>query len=258
MPCITLISDFGLQDASVAVAKGILLQFSPGMPIVDISHEIKPFYSPQAAYLLSTAWKRFPPRTCHVLLFNLFTEKIARVLLTEHQDHYFLTADNGLLSLAIENISNTWLYHELGASETYTSWLQSASKAIKELQQKDVSAMNLNEFKPKKIEKKTPELKGTKVICDVLHVDRYENVVLNITKQQFESLGLNRPFTLEFAQVEEITEISNNYADVRPGFKLCRFNSSGYMEICINRGNAASLFGLKPGGRKNDIKIIFG
>ena len=36
-----------------------------------------------------------------------------------------------------------------------------------------------------------------------------------------------------------------SYADVQPGEKLALFNSAGYLEIAINKGNAAGLFGLK-------------
>ncbi len=93
--------------------------------------------------------------------------------------------------------------------------------------------------------------------CEVIHIDRYENVVLNITKQQFEHMGNGRQFRLQFMRVEEINEISANYTDAREGFKLCRFNSNNYLEICINRGRAASLFGLRLGSRNNDIKIFF-
>jgi S-adenosylmethionine hydrolase len=82
-------------------------------------------------------------------------------------------------------------------------------------------------------------------------------VVISLTRQQFEQAGAPQQFRLQFMQTEEINEMSTSYGDVRPGFKLARFNSSGYMEICINRGRAASLFGLRLGARNNDIKMIF-
>jgi len=42
-----------------------------------------------------------------------------------------------------------------------------------------------------------------------------------------------------------IESISESYADVAEGEKLALFNSAGYLEIAINKGNAAGLFGLK-------------
>jgi S-adenosylmethionine hydrolase len=59
------------------------------------------------------------------------------------------------------------------------------------------------------------------------------------------------------AKEVEIKDLKKNYRDVAPGKKLCRFNSNGYLEICLNQGKAASLFGLKLGSIHNDIKITF-
>jgi len=39
--------------------------------------------------------------------------------------------------------------------------------------------------------------------------------------------------------------MSETYADVNEGEKLALFNSAGYLEIAINKGNAAGLFGLQ-------------
>ena len=42
-----------------------------------------------------------------------------------------------------------------------------------------------------------------------------------------------------------IEKIADSYADVPEGEKLALFNSAGYLEIAINKGNAAGLFGLQ-------------
>ncbi|MFZ9719587.1 MAG: SAM hydroxide adenosyltransferase, partial [Chitinophagaceae bacterium] len=45
--------------------------------------------------------------------------------------------------------------------------------------------------------------------------------------------------------------ISETYADVPEGEKLAIFNAAGYLEIAINKGNAAGLFGLTGFSEKN-------
>ena len=147
MPCITLLSDFGLEDASVAVARGILMQHNPGMAVVDISHEVKPFYTAQAAYLLASCWSHFPVGTCHVLIFDLFSEKTVRVLVAEEQGHFFITADNGLLPAAMHDLPDTRIFKELTPAETYTDWLHAAARAVSQLQQEMPAAMALQPFK---------------------------------------------------------------------------------------------------------------
>ena len=258
MACITLLSDFGLQDASAAIAKGILMQHVPQLPILDISHEVMPFSVSQAAYLLAAAYKNFPSDTCHILLFDIFSEKTPRLLLTELNNHYFLSPDNGIVPLALGNNNNSWQYFEMKGDNTYFDWLEAAGQAVNELQAKKPAALGLSAYPLKSLVRNTPRLSSQSIVeCEVIHIDNYGNVVLNITKNQFEALGNNHPFRIQFKHVEDIDTISSSYADAREGYKLARFNNNGYLEICINRGNAASLFGLRLGGKHNDIKIFF-
>ncbi len=259
MACITLLSDFGLQEASVAIAKGILMQHLPATPIIDISHEIQPFNTGQAAYLLASAYPGFPQGTVHVLLFDLFSEVTPRLVLCEYSGHYFLTPDNGLLPLALgAEVKDALLCFELTNEHTFPDWLHEAGKVIYSLQSKKPEGLGLSPLQLKITQDKgAARFEAGVIMCEAIHIDHYENVVLNLTRRQFEQWGGNRPFRLVFVGMEEIEAISNSYADVREGFKLCRFNSTGYLEICVNRGKAASLFGLRLGGKQNDIKMIF-
>jgi S-adenosylmethionine hydrolase len=79
----------------------------------------------------------------------------------------------------------------------------------------------------------------------IIFIDNFENVIVNITKDQFERQRKGRRFKIVFKRDEIIERISGSYADVPQGEKLVIFNSAGYMEIAINKGNAAGLFGLK-------------
>jgi S-adenosylmethionine hydrolase len=79
----------------------------------------------------------------------------------------------------------------------------------------------------------------------IIFIDNFENVVVNITQEQFEQQRKGRRFKIVFKRDEVIDRISGSYADVPQGEKLVMFNSAGYMEIAINKGNAAGLFGLR-------------
>jgi len=54
-----------------------------------------------------------------------------------------------------------------------------------------------------------------------------------------------------------IDKISETYADVPEGEKLALFNSAGYLEIAINKGNAAGLFGLQGFSEKQQQHLQF-
>jgi len=256
MANITLLSDMGLQDASVAVVRGILMQQCPGMSIADITHDVTPFNTQQAAYLLASAYRSFPRGTFHLVLFDLFPPRLPALTVSEHGEHYFLSADNGVVPAAIGSPpARCWQTTGAGVN-SLGSWANTAAQLINQLQRNN--AAGLLPYTLQKNDTGNKDAAKTDGIpCDVIHIDRYENVVISLTREQFELAGAPRQFRLQFMQTEEINEVSTSYADVRPGFKLARFNSSGHMEICINRGRAASLFGLRLGARNNDIKMIF-
>jgi S-adenosylmethionine hydrolase len=79
----------------------------------------------------------------------------------------------------------------------------------------------------------------------ILYIDNFENVIVNITKEDFDRERNGRDFKIVFKRDEVIDTISETYADVPQGEKVAFFNSAGYLEIAINKGNAAGLFGLQ-------------
>src|SRR6186713_270792 len=103
MPIVTLSSDIGLQDYITGAIKGKLLQENDQFNIVDISHQLSPFNYPQAAYICRNAIKNFPDLTYHLVLVNLFEKKPDQLLLAYHRNQYILCADNGLLTMILED-----------------------------------------------------------------------------------------------------------------------------------------------------------
>ena len=261
MSCITLLSDFGLQDASVAKAKGIMMQYS-ALPVIDVSHMIAPYHLQQAAYLLKASYRNFPAGSFHVLLFDFFAEKEPRQVLCEKDGHFFLAPDNGILSLAFDGIlDNVWNCFEMRPENSFNDLLHKIGSTVKKLyDSSDTSHLESCSLKNAPLNWK-PVYENNTVECHVIHIDRFENVVVNITKDEFESLRHGRSFRIQFMRDEEIHEISRHYNDVKESEKLCRFNSTGYLEIAINRGAAASLFGLRLHHKQhlmyNTIKIFF-
>lgn len=263
MNCITLLSDFGLQDASVAAAKGILLQHVPAATVIDISHLVEPFHTQQAAYLLLEAYKNFPQGTCHILLLDVFSEKMPRLLLCEKDGYFFLAPDNGVLSLAFgEGFDNVWCCFEMDDNALFKDWLHAIGRSVAALHAKGKNALDLKPCALKVAPQHwQPLVDGDRVECHVIHIDRFENVVINLTKEIFETVGKGRPFSIQFMRDEEIKQLSTHYYNVQEGEKLCRFNETGYLEIAINRGKAASLLGLQLHRDRrlmyNTIKVYF-
>ncbi|HVK97137.1 MAG TPA: SAM-dependent chlorinase/fluorinase [Flavisolibacter sp.] len=256
MPLVTLTSDIGEQDYLAGAVKGRLLRINPEFRIVDITHKLSPFNYPQAAYVCRNAIKNFPEYTYHIVLVNLFETKPEQLLVAFHKDQYIICADNGLLTMIIEEKPEMVLGIQLEktAIKNTLYCIDVAAKAITQLMNgepleiigvPDIPYIEKNPLRP---------LHGEDWIeGQIIFIDNFENVVVNITKEQFEEQRKGRRFKIVFKRDEVIERISGSYADVAQGEKLVLFNSAGYMEIAINKGNAAGLFGLKGYSESNPL-----
>lgn len=248
MPLLTLTSDIGHQDYLVAAVKAQLLQIDPAFTIVDISHSISPFNYPQAAYICRSAFKNFPDYTYHIILVNLFEKKPEQILLAFHNNQYFLCADNGLLNMILEERPEMVIGVPLDktAIRNTTHCVGVMGKVVNQLAQGE-SIQNIGVPDVRYTEKNhlRPLLDKNWIEGQIIFIDNFENVIVNITHEQFEEQRKGRSFRIVFKRDEVIDRVSESYADVQPGEKLALFNSAGYLEIAINKGNAAGLFGLK-------------
>ena len=248
MPLLTFTSDIGSQDFLVGAIKGQLLTTNPTFNIVDISHNLSPFNYPQAAYVCRNAIKNFPEGTFHLVLVNLFDQRPEHLLLVKYNNQYIGCADNGLITMILEEVPQNIVALSLTKSAQKNT-LYCASVFAKAFDQilngeafETIGDPNIS------IEVKNPlrALLGNNWIeGQIIFIDNFENVIINITKEEFEEQRRGRSFKIVFKRDEVIDKISDTYADVTESEKLALFNSAGYLEIAINKGNAAGLFGLQ-------------
>ncbi|MGN7820669.1 SAM-dependent chlorinase/fluorinase [Chitinophaga varians] len=255
MSIITLTSDIGMQDYLVGAIKGQLWHYCPECHVTDITHHISPFNLPQATYICKSAFAWFPLGTFHFVLINLFDRKPDHVLVAEHNGQYIGCADNGLLTMIAGGMPEKVVKIPLPANAPKTTFtmIQLLAMAARELSR----GKALGEIAPLtqqiQVKHNLQPLVGDDFIeGQIIHIDSFENVVVNITRDQFDAQRKNRRFQIFFRRNEVINQISESYADVPEGQKLALFNAAGYLEIAINKGNAAGLFGLQ-GFRRDQL-----
>ena len=248
MPLLTLTSDIGQHDFLIGAVKGQLLQSNVNFNLVDISHNLSPFNYPQAAYVCRNAIKNFPAGTFHLILVNLFDEKPEHLLLAEHNGHFIGCADNGLLTMILEEVPQKVVALSLEKSEQKNTiyCVSVFAKAIneinngKKIEETGDAGISIHVKNPLR-----PMLGNEYIEGQIIFIDNFENVIVNIHKDEFEEQRKGRSFKIVFKRDEVIDKISETYADVNEGEKLALFNSAGYLEIAINKGNAAGLLGLQ-------------
>ena len=248
MAIITLTSDWGNKDHYVGAVKGTILRQMPDATIVDITHHIPPFDLNQAAFIIRNFYKNFPAGSIHILAVNTEASIRHPHTLVKYEGHWFIGADNGIFSLIFDEKPELIIDLDVIQDSDYFTFPTRdvfAKVACHIASGKPVG--NLGHVKKEVMQKIAfrPVIQGDLIKGQVIYVDNYENAFTNITESLFKSATKGRKFTITFRTANyRITQISKSYQDVPEGEMLALFSSSGYLEIAMNKGNAASLLGL--------------
>ena len=287
---ITLLTDFGNQDAYVGIMKGVIAGINPFANIVDICHSISPQDIFSGAYLLYTSYKYFPRKTIHVAVVDPGVGSKRDIVCVETKDYFFLVPDNGLLSFIVQEekpksiirVTNNKYFLPLPSStfhgrDVFAPVAAHLSLGVKP-QQLGIKINQLEQLDiPKPVRKKTGQVEG-----QIIYIDRFGNLITNITKehlvkgvegqksedrsQKLENRIKQRKTTLKelFSLCntietvigrKKVVGLSNTYLDVNAGEPLVLFGSAGFLEISINQGNAQKYFRVDRG---NKIRVEMG
>ncbi len=264
MPIITLTSDFGNQSHVLPSVKGTIHQYFNDIDIIDIAHHFLPFNLQQVVYVFKNAYTHFPEQSIHFVLNDLYASKQQQLLYVYENGQHIFCPDNGFLTMLFDdkpfqvfkiNEPITTQYNYLSVAKLYCESFTSIYQGNRNV----LSGVSAHDIVIKKA--MYPHYENDSMEVQVLHIDAFENVILNVTKNQIEEVRIGRKFKILIMRDEEITQIHQQYSDVAEGDMVAFFNSTGHLEIAINRGNAASLFGFSLHNEKslfyNHIKIFF-
>ncbi|HLK35043.1 MAG TPA: SAM hydroxide adenosyltransferase, partial [Terriglobales bacterium] len=82
----------------------------------------------------------------------------------------------------------------------------------------------------------------------VLKVDKFGNIVTNITPQDAPALFQSNPPKFKImVGAQEVNELKAAYAEGAPGKVFAIVGSMGYLEVAANRASAAEILGAKKG-----------
>jgi S-adenosylmethionine hydrolase len=179
---------------------------------------------------------------------NLFEQRPEQMLLAFHNQQYLLLADNGLLPMILEETPEMVISLPLDktAIKNTLYCTRIMATAINKLLDGDpLTSIGISDAVYMDRTPLRPLLGDNWMEGQILFIDHFENIIVNITHDQFGEQRRGRSFKIIFKRDEMINVISETYANVKEGEKLALFNSAGYLEIAINKGNAAGLFGLQ-------------
>jgi S-adenosylmethionine hydrolase len=255
-PIITLITDFGTNDHFVGTMKGVIYNINPDVEIVDITHQVAAYDIFDAAFALAQSYRFFPPDTIHLVVVDPGVGTSRRPLLARSLAYKFVAPDNGVLSLMYEREENVEVRHITSdhyflnpVSSTFqgrdifapvVGWLSKGVEADKFGEPISVFT-KFSSPKPKRVGDNF--IKGV-----VLKVDKFGNILTNLRPEDLAQLFAENPppFKIIINQ-HEITRLNLAYSMGKPGELFAIVGSSGYLEICTNRGSAAKVLNVNRG-----------
>jgi S-adenosyl-L-methionine hydrolase (adenosine-forming) len=261
---ITLTTDFGLIDHFVGVIKGVILNINPEVEIVDLNHQVNSFDIFEAAFTLAQSYQFFPVDTIHLVVVDPGVGSGRRPIVARTGTCKFVAPDNAVLSLVYDRepgvevfhvtaghyflnpVSNT--FHGRDVFAPVAGWL-SKGVPVEKLGDPITDFAKFIAPKPKRVDDSL--IKGV-----ALKVDKFGNIITNISPQDVPQLFSEKPppFKIIINQ-QEITRLNLSYSMGKSAELFAIVGSSGFLEICTNRGSAAKALNASRG---TDVGVVLG
>lgn len=274
MSIITLTTDFGIKDHFVGALKGKIISELEDVNIIDISHQIDLFNVSEASYIIGAAYNSFPKGTVHLIGVDAELTNENRHIAMQWNDHFFVCADNGILSMLTQKIVpqkivEINIHDRLPDGSTDMDVFVKAACHLAKGGSLSVIGREIQTVKEVSELQAIVASDKNSIKGYVVYIDHFGNCVTNISRKLVKEIARGRDYDITFS-TKTIKSTKSGYSEfpVREGFslkdyegdKLAIFNEAGFLEIAIYRSNpltvgtARTLLGLKF---RDVINVVF-
>jgi len=252
-PLITLTTDFGEADYYAPAMKGVIYTINPAAEIIDLTHQVPPHDIYAAAFTLLCCYSDFPKMTLHVVVVDPGVGSTRRPILVMTDNYNFIGPDNGVFSYVYQRervnrivhfnqehyfrapVSNTFHGRDIfAACAAYVSKLVDWSKMGEEIS----DPVRFNTPKPSVVSDR--QVRG-----HVIHVDRFGNLITNITTAEVSAERLQRARVR--VGTHEAARVLTHYAEANPNELFAYIGSAGFLELAVSRQSAARMTEARRG-----------
>ena len=253
---ITLLTDFGSSEPFVGMMKGVILGINPEAVVVDLCHSAAAYDPSEAGFVLVTSYRYFPKGTIHVAVVDPGVGGPRRPILAACDGHLFVGPDNGLFAplaekggpLRVSAITSAQQFLQPVSATFHGRDIFAPVAAHLSLgTEPDTFGELIEDYVRLALTRPSPC--GVSAIRgEILHIERFGNLVTNIARADLEALTAGSPITTLVAQIASRTvPIVAYYGQVAPGAPGAVIGSADYLEIFVNQGDVAQLLGLRRG-----------
>jgi S-adenosyl-L-methionine hydrolase (adenosine-forming) len=263
-PIVTLTTDFGLNDHFVGAMKGVILEIVPEAAIVDISHAVQAFDVLDGAIAISQAYSYFPTGTVHVVVVDPGVGTTRRPIIASSDGYHFVAPDNGVLSMIYAkeeriHVRHVTSDHYFRQPISHTFHGRDIFAPVAAYLAKQVDSHKFGDEIEDYVKFAAPRPKPAgenRIRAVVLKVDRFGNLITNVTPQDVPALFSEKPGAFKIVVGnKEVTEIRTSYAEGAAGQVFGILGSMGYLEIAANRAPANQITGANKG---SEVSIVMG
>jgi S-adenosylmethionine hydrolase len=252
VPCVALLTDFGLRDPYVGIMKAVIMSRCPSIRTIDISHDVSPQNVHEGSYLLWSAFRYFPKRTVFLAIVDPDVGTNRAIIVLETADHVFIAPDNNLLSLvASANTRSKVIEVSEAAIRKYGIHPASTTFHGRDIfapltaaLARGISPRSLGSVRPvSRAEDPFVSVSDRPRNAQVLHIDHFGNIITNIragTIPETKMLSLRVRSSL-------VSQWTTTYADAPDVEPALIVGSSGLVEIVVKNGNAAHRMNVTAG-----------
>ncbi|PWB79916.1 MAG: hypothetical protein C3F08_05640 [Candidatus Methylomirabilota bacterium] len=257
---ITLLTDFGLSDPFVGIMKGVIFRINPQAIIVDLCHGGSVYDPSEGAFHLLTSYRYFPAGTIHVAVIDPGVGGPRRPILVACGGHLFIGPDNGLLGPLAEQdgstvrviTANRYFLQPVSATfhgrDVFAPIAGHLSRGVEPAECGELIDDYVRLPLPRAVRSGTLLIRG-----EVLHIDRFGNLVTNIARADLERVATGDCPTVCVVSVacREVPIVAH-YGQVAPGAPGAIIGSAEYLEIFVNQGDASRFLST---GRGSDVVV---
>lgn len=258
---IVFMSDFGTDDDSVAICKGVMVGISPQSRIVDLTHTVPPYSVADGARFLAGTAPAWPAGTVFVAVVDPGVGSSRRpVVVRSKRGQWFVLPDNGLITLVadrdgldeVRQITNADWLRGGGISSTFHGRDIFAPVAAHIARGDDWTAVGPVVTDPVRLPLPQARIDGDTLTGEVIAFDGpYGNLVTDVDAALFQRLGWARGdrVVVRLGERELTLPFVQTFASVPEGQPLLYIDSRERLAAAVNKGSFADRFGVKPGTR---------
>lgn len=250
-PIVAFLTDFGTRDGYAAAMKGAALSVNPALRCIDVSHEISPQSILEGALVLRSVFDYFPEGSIFAAVVDPGVGGERAILAARVRGRVAVAPDNGLLSPILDA-------GPVGALHRVTSPRFRRERVHPTFHGRDIIApaaahlslgVRVEDLGDAAAEYQRVALPRPSRAPDglagvVLHIDRFGNIVTNLSDADVAASGGARARVVVAGRA--IDGVARTYSEGKAEL-MALVGSWGFLEIAMRNGDAASALGVVRG-----------